>query len=102
VPLFGTVAIQPRVTRQAERRETSRKIYPTREEHIAFLRLLGHTGIVIPGEPEYIAARELWIESYRAYSPLEQQQLERYRKDLQLCQAMKQPSSPGNSAAIQR
>lgn len=68
----------------------------TLEEHVAFLKLLGHTGLVIPGEREYIEARELWIESYRAYSPLEQQQLERYRKDLLECQAMKQSSSPAN------
>lgn len=93
-PSFGTLERAKTPTRQEERKsEVKTRIVPTREEHIAYLKLIGHNPMLIPGEPDFIRVVTEWETNYRPYGHAENQQLERYRKELQLCQAMNHTSS---------
>lgn len=96
-PVFGTVRSTKKTpTKKEERRETAKREYPTLEQHVAYLQLLGYDPIWVPGTPEYIKTVTDWIEKSRPYTMSENRQVEHWRKELQLCQAMKQPQSPAN------
>lgn len=91
-PVFGTVKSNKRApTKKAEKRESPKKESHTLEEHVAYLKLIGHDPIWIPGTPEYIRTITTWIEKSKPYTPAENRQLENWRKDLALCQAMRPP-----------
>lgn len=93
IPVFGTLKPERPPTVKEAKRETTKREYPTLEEHIAYLKLLGYDAIWIPCEPEYLATLNEWIEAARPFTPAEHRQLEHWRKELQLCQAMKKQSS---------
>lgn len=98
VPVFGSLERQtmPQTTKQRQREERKVRAVPTLAEHAAFLKSIGHQAYLIPGTPERIELLRRWIASAKPIEAQDHRQLERWQKELQLCQAMNHSSSSVN------
>jgi hypothetical protein len=98
VPQFGSLERPARTpTKREERRETTRtRTIPSLAEHAEFLRSVGHQNYLIPGTLERIDMLQRWIATAHPIEAQDHRQLERWQKELEKCQVMKQSSSLEN------